>query len=184
MEPPSDEYLVARAQAGYLDAFEELVVRHRDRAYRVALRLLDSPAEAQDVAQDSFVQAWQSLGSFRGDSTFPTWLYRVVVNKSRDAQRRRRTAPDPVDPQDVTVEQHLPAGPDSAQVVEQRARVAALRSAVAALPFELRAPLVLCDLERCSYAQAAELLGLSEPTLRGRLARARRELVRTMREWS
>lgn len=184
MQPASDDYLVQRAQAGYLDAFEELVVRHRDSVYRLALRLLGSPADAQDVAQDSLVQAWQSLPGFRAEAAFSSWLYRIVVNKSRDAQRRSRTAPAPVDPQDTELLRRLPAAPDSADVVEADRLTAALRVAIAGLPFELRAPLVLYEFERCSYTQAAEVLHLTEPTLRGRLARARRELVQQMRGWS
>ena len=184
MEPASDEYLVQHAQAGHLDAFEELVVRHRDRVYRLALRLLGSDADAEDVAQDSLVQAWQSLPGFRGEAAFSSWLYRIVVNKSRDAQRRSRAAPAPVDPQDAAVQSQFPTEPDSADVVEADRRTVALREAIAGLPFELRAPLVLCEFERCSYAQAADVLNLTESTLRGRLARARRELVQQMRGWS
>ena len=184
MQPASDDYLVQRAQAGYLDAFEELVVRHRDLAYRVALRLLASPAEAEDVAQDSLVQAWQSLPGFRSDADFASWLYRIVVNKSRDAQRRSRTTPAPVDLEDLRDPQRLPTAPDTAEIVEARRRTAALRRAIAGLPFDLRAPLVLCEFEGCSYTQAADVLGLTEPTMRGRLARARRELVEQMRGWS
>lgn len=184
MPPASDEYLVQRAQAGYLDAYEELVVRHRDRAYRLALRLLNSPADAEDVAQDSLVQAWQSLAGFRSEAGFASWLYRIVVNKSRDAQRRRRTVPTPVDPQGSELHSRLSAAPDSADVVEADRRAAALRHVIAGLPYDLRAPLVLCEFEGCSYTQAADVLGLTEPTLRGRLARARRELVQQMRGWS
>ena len=184
MEPASDAYLVERAQAGYLDAFEELAARHRGRAYRVALRLLESPADAEDVAQESLVQAWQSLPSFRSDASFASWLYRIVVNKSRDVQRHTRTAPQPVDLQDDGLQHCLPATPDSAQVVEADTTTEALRHAIAALPFDLRAPLVLCEFEQCSYVQAAAVLGLSEPTVRGRLTRARRELVQQMRGWS
>ncbi len=184
MQPASDEYLVWRAQAGYLDAFEELVVRHRDRAYRVALRLLGSPADAEDVAQESLVQAWQSLPGFRSDASFASWLYRIMVNKSRDLQRRSRTVPAPVDLQDPSEQDRGPTTADSADIVEDDRRTAALRHAIAGLPFDLRAPLVLCEFERCSYTRAAEVLGLSEPTVRGRLARARRELVQQMRGWS
>lgn len=184
MTAASDEYLVRRAQAGYLDAFEELVVRHRDRAYRVALRLLASPTEAEDVTQESLVRAWQSLPGFRADSTFASWLYRIVVNKSRDAQRWSRVAPAPVDPQEAVLEVGLPPAQDSAQLVVAGQQVAALRAAIAGLPFDLRAPLVLCEFEQCSYLQAAEILGLTEATVRGRLARARKELVQTMRGWS
>ena len=184
MEPAEDDVLVRRAQAGFADAFEELVVRHRDRTYRVALTLLDSRADAEDVAQESLVQAWTSLHRFRGDSSFTSWLYRIVVNKSRDSQRRARRVPEPVDPQTPGLDEQLVAEPDSALVVEQARRTAALRGVIATLPFELRAPLVLCEFEGCSYLEAAEVLGLPEPTVRGRLARARRELVVQMRGWS
>ena len=183
MEPDvTDEYLVRRAQAGYLDAFEQLVLRHRHRAYRVALRLLAQPADAEDVAQDSLVQAWHSLPGFRAEASFASWLYRIVVNKSRDAARRTR--PLPVD---LSVGDPPPAAglaPDAAQVVETTQRAAALHTAIAALPFELRAPLVLRELEQCSYAEIAHVLGLSEPTVRGRLARARAVLLQRMRGWS
>ena len=150
--------------------------------YRVALRLLASPADAEDVAQETLVQAWQSLPGFRGEAGFASWLYRIAVNKSRDAQRRR--VPAPVDPQDADLHSRLPPAPDSADVVEADRRAAALREVIAGLPFDLRAPLVLCEFEGCSYLEAAEVLGLTGATLRGRLARARRELVQQMRGWS
>ena len=130
------------------------------------------------------MHAWQSLPSFRSDATFASWLYRIVVNKSRDVQRHTRTAQEPVDLQDDGLQHRLPATPDSAQVVEADRTTEALRDAIAGLPFDLRAPLVLCEFERCSYMEAAAVLGLSEPTVRGRLVRARRELVAQMRGWS
>lgn len=180
VEPP-DDYLVRQAQAGYLDAFELLLVRHRDRAYRIALRLLGDRAEAEDVAQDSMVQAWQSLPGFRGDASFSSWLYRIVVNKSRDAQRRHRPTLVLEAPENAG---QLPSGPDPAGVVEGQARTDALRAAIAALPFDQRAPLVLREFEGRSYAEIASILGLSETVARGRLARARQHLVAQLREWS
>ncbi len=178
---PADDYLVRRAQEGYLDAFEVLLVRHRDRAYRIALRLLGDRAEAEDVAQDSMVQAWQSLPGFRGDATFSSWLYRIVVNKSRDAQRRRRPTLELDSPENAD---KLPRGLDPAGLVEGRAQAEALRAAIAALPFDQRAPLVLREFENRSYAEIASILGLSEAAARGRLARARQHLVEQLREWS
>ena len=183
MEPDvPDDYLVRRAQAGYLDAFEELVLRHRARAYRVALRLLGQPADAEDVAQDSLVQAWHALPGFRAEASFASWLYRIVINRSRDCARRARPLPVDVSGPDPSPAAGL--APDAAQLVETAERDAALRAAVAALPFELRAPLVLREFERCSYAEIGEVLGLSGPTVRGRLARARAELLEQMRGWS
>ena len=177
-----DAVLVRRAQAGHDEAFEELVVRYRDQAYRVALRLLDRPADAEDAAQDALVTAWQALPAFRGESAFSSWLYRIVVNRCHDLQRRGRLV-RPVDLQDPGAQALLPLVEDTGEAVETRRRVQAVRDGLAALPFELRAPLVLRELEGCSYAEVAHVLGLTEATVRGRLARGRRELVRQVQEW-
>ena len=175
--------LVRRAQAGHVDAFEELVVRYRDAVYRVALRLLGRPVDAEDAAQEALVTAWQALPAFRGDSAVSSWLYRIVVNKCHDLQRRTRLV-QPVDLQDPAAQALLPDVPDTSATVEQRQRVLAVRRGLAALPLELRASLVLRELEGCSYAQVAEVLGLPEAPVRGRLAWGRRELVRLVQEWS
>ena len=178
-----DHVLVRRAQAGHVDAFEELVVRYRDAVYRVALRLLGTPADAEDAAQDALVTAWQALPTFRGDSAVSSWLFRIVVNKCYDVQRRSRFV-QPVDLQDAGAQAQFPAVVDTGTTVEQQHRVDAVRRALAALPLDLRAPLVLRELEGCSYAEVAEVLGLPEATVRGRLARGRQELVRHVQEWS
>lgn len=76
-----DVHLVRAAQLGDLYAFEELVRRHRTRVYRVALRMLANPADAEDAAQDAFVQCWSALPGFRAESSFSTWLVRIVTNR-------------------------------------------------------------------------------------------------------
>ena len=78
----SDAYLVARARDGYLDAYEMLVQRHAPMAYRVALRLCGDHHDAQDVAQEALIAAWQNLDQFREDSSFATWLYRIVTRRA------------------------------------------------------------------------------------------------------
>ncbi|WP_162245188.1 RNA polymerase sigma factor [Geodermatophilus sp. Leaf369] len=172
-----DAYLVRRAQQGSPDAFEVLVARHRDQVYRVAHRLVGESAAAEDVAQDALVSAWRALPSFRGDAAFSTWLHRITTNAARQLLTRRR----PVDP--LTGEEPVPPSehPD-AQVVDAE-RTRALRAAVRALPFDQRAALVLVQFEGLSYLEAARVLEVSEPTLRGRIARARRSLLDTMRGW-
>ena len=92
--PRTDADLVSRAQAGRLDAFEELVRRHRLGAYRVALRMLGDESDAEDATQDAFVQAWRNLARFRADAAFSTWMYRIVTNRCLNMLRaRRRTEP-------------------------------------------------------------------------------------------
>src|SRR3954469_20216850 len=80
----SDPHLVTRAKAGRLDAFEELMRRHRDRVYRIALRMLGNESDAEDATQDAFVQAWTRLPEFRAESQFSTWMHRIATNRCLD----------------------------------------------------------------------------------------------------
>jgi RNA polymerase sigma-70 factor (ECF subfamily) len=172
-----DAYLVCRAQGGHLGAFEVLVERYQTRVYRVALRMLADPHDAQDAAQDAFVQAWKGLASFRGDSAFSTWLYRIITNRCLKFLRDRpRTQPLP--------ETHeAPAGrPD--QIAEANARRDALHAAIAALRPEQRAALVLREFEGCTYEEVAAILAITVPAVKGRLHRARLELLDAMQPWS
>ncbi len=170
-----DAYLVGRVQAGYVDAFELLVERHRDRVFRVALRLLGDRQDAADAAQEAFIDAWRALPRFRQDSSFLTWLHRIVVN--RCLQRRRPRDPIGLPGGDV------PGGAQPAQVVEERMQAAALRAAIAALPTELRLPLVLVEFGGFTYEETAAILSVPPATVRGRLFRARKGLVEAMRQW-
>ena len=87
-----DAYLVARAREGYLDAYEMLVQRHSAMAYRVALRLCGNHHDAQDLAQEALIAAWQNLGRFRADSSFSTWLYQIVTRRTLNKVTRGRAA--------------------------------------------------------------------------------------------
>ena len=172
-----DSYLIERAQRGSTEAFEVLVRRYRDRAYRVAFRLVGDRYAAEDIAQDALVAAWQALPEFRQEAAFGTWLHSIVLNRARNQLTRTRpTGPLPAE---------LPAAPTQqpANVVQSSVRDHALRAAIRDLPFDLRAPLVLRQFEGCSYEQAAVILGVSVATVRGRIARARRALLTSMRDW-
>lgn len=176
-DPAADSWLVGKARTGDLDAFESLVRRHRTRVYRIALRILGDPQDAQDVTQDVFLQVWGALAGFLGGSTFTTWLYRITVNKSLNhRQRRRPTVPLP--DQDPPTR----SGPAEEVIAGHRARSTA--AAVAALPADLRAVFVLHQMEGLSYPEVAAILTLTEPTVRGRLARARRTLLHELRDWA
>jgi RNA polymerase sigma-70 factor, ECF subfamily len=174
---PSDADLVSRAQAGRLDAFEELVRRHRLAAYRVALRMLGDESDAEDATQEAFVQAWRNLGGFRADAAFSTWMYRIVTNRCLNMLRaRRRTEPLPE-------AQEAPASrPD--RIAEARWQVEDLKRAIVRLTPEQRAPLILRELQGCSYEEIAQALELSIPAVKSRLHRARLELLAAMREWA
>jgi RNA polymerase sigma-70 factor (ECF subfamily) len=172
----TDADLVSRAQAGRLDAFEELVRRHRLATYRVALRMLGDDSDAEDATQDAFVQAWRNLGGFRSDAAFSTWMYRVVTNRCLNMLRaRRRTEPLPDD-------REAPASrPD--RIAEARWQVEDLKLAILRLTPEQRAPLVLRELQGCSYEEIAATLDLSISAVKSRLHRARLELLAAMGAW-
>jgi RNA polymerase sigma factor (sigma-70 family) len=171
-----DDWLVDRARSGSVDAFEALARRHRDRVYRTALRLTGNSYDAEDVAQEALVQAWQRLDTFRGDSAFATWLYRIVVTRAYNVRRSTRRM-------ELVDEVPETAAPGADRVVEERQQRHDLAEAIAALPFDRRAPLVLHQFEGLSYDEIAVVLEVSTATVRMRLFRARRELADRMRDW-
>ena len=176
MVATTDADLVSRAQAGRLDAFEELVRRHRLGTYRVALRMLGDESDAEDATQDAFVQAWRNLAGFRADAAFSTWMYRIVTNRCLNMLRaRRHTEPLPAD-------REAPASrPD--RIAEARWQLEDLKRAIGRLTPSQRAPFVLRELEGCTYEEIAEALDLSIPAVKSRLHRARLELLAVRRRW-
>lgn len=168
-----DSVLVRWAQDGHPEAFERLVHRHRDLVYRTALRLTGDADAADDVAQDAFIAAWESLQLFRADSSFTTWLYRIVVNRAKNTYRGRRDVP--VD--ELPMEGFHPGADTEALDREGSRRVVA---AIVALPFEQRAPFVLRLFEELTYEEIAQILSISPDAVRGRLHRARRQLTKTL----
>jgi RNA polymerase sigma-70 factor (ECF subfamily) len=175
-DPARDAELVARARAGDRAAFDELVVRHEDRVYNMALRMLGQPDDALDLAQEVFLAAYRALDGFEAKAAFSTWLYRVTVNRCRDELRRRATVkhtrPRPLsvdaDPPDPPAHGASPA--DLAVARESEALVAA---AIAELPEEAREALVLRDVEGLAYEEIASVLDVPVGTVRSRLNRAR-----------
>ncbi|MER7670941.1 RNA polymerase sigma factor SigM [Kitasatospora sp. NPDC096128] len=181
-----DATLLARHVAGDREAFGLLVNRHRDRLWAVALRTLGDREEAADALQDALVSAFRAAAGFQGRSAVTTWLHRIVVNACLDRARRsatRRTTPLDEDPQrlDGLVGSAEPA--DSPVVRAEVHRE--LTAALAELPPEQRAALVLVDMQGYPVAEAAELLGVPVGTVKSRCARGRARLlplVRHLRE--
>lgn len=172
----SDRFLVAAAQAGDVHAFEALVCRHQGAVYRVALRMLGSGVDAEDVAQEALVQAWRALSRFRGESEFSTWLYRIVTNRCLKARAARH-------PMEALPDVLLDRDSDPAEAVAQSERLHALARGVLTLPAEQRAALVLRELEGLSYEQIAQALGVTVPAVKGRIHRARLGLLKASATW-
>jgi RNA polymerase sigma-70 factor, ECF subfamily len=173
-----DGYLVRRAQEGYLDAYAELVNRHSLLAYRVALRILGHHQDAEDVAQDALVTAWQQLPHFRGESSFSTWLYRIVTRRAVNRINRDRRH----SPTDAVTE----VADDSTRTdiaFERNETVDAVTQAIQELPPVQRVVVVLHHLEGLSYADVATITASSVPAVRSQLYRARRALGSALADW-
>jgi RNA polymerase sigma-70 factor, ECF subfamily len=169
-QPPSDAELLAAHVGGDPDAFAELVRRHRDRLWAVALRTLGDREEAADAVQDALLSAYRAAASFRGESAVTTWLHRVVVNACLDRVRRRGARPTvPLLDDDV-----LDSASDAAGRVETKVDIEA---ALATLPPEQRAALVLVDMQGWSVDEAARILDVAPGTIKSRCARGRARLL-------
>jgi RNA polymerase sigma-70 factor, ECF subfamily len=164
---PDDAALLRAHRNGDPDAFAELVRRHRDRLWAVALRTLGDREEAADALQDALLSAYRAAERFRGDSAVTTWLHRIVVNACLDRMRRRQARP--------TVP--LPEVDTSVAPAPDRDTVLVVRDALAQLPLDQRAALVLVELQGYSVADAAEALHIAEGTVKSRCARGRARLA-------
>ncbi len=168
--------LVVRAQEGDVRAFEELARRHQAGLYRLAVRVMGDPTEAEDALQEALLDAWRRIERFRGESAFSTWMYRVVTNRCLGMLRRRR--PVPVD---RVAESAAPDSPERSAEVD--AGLAALGQELRTLRADLRVCWVLRELEGLGYAEIAQITGASEDAVRGRIHRARVQLAGVMRPW-
>ncbi|MEU4122562.1 RNA polymerase sigma factor SigM [Streptomyces virginiae] len=175
--PASDQELLTRHVAGDPDAFGELVRRHRDRLWAVALRTLGDREEAADAVQDALVSAYRAAHTFRGDSAVTTWLHRITVNACLDRARKaasRRTAPlDDTERLERLLEPHESAEAPAERQDLHRQLLAALRT----LPDEQRAALVLVDMQGYPVAEAADILDVPTGTVKSRCARGRAKLL-------
>jgi RNA polymerase sigma-70 factor (ECF subfamily) len=166
----AEDELIARSRGGDTRAFDLLVETYQDRVYDLAYRITGHHADAQDAAQDAFVKAYLALRAFRSDASFLTWLHRIAVNAALDAIRRRPpTKSDVADPAGASCDPLA----DRAERVETRERI---HRAIAALPAEQRAVIVLRDVQGWSYEEIAAIVEIPVGTVRSRLARGREAL--------
>lgn len=186
LTPSTDADYVEQTRRGDLDAFAVLVERHRDVVFRVAARVVD-PAEAEDVSQEAFLKAFHQLPRFRGESSFRSWLLTITHNTALNAlERRSRWVPEP-EPQET--EGWNPVGPRTpVERLEQRERRERLEAKLRLLKPNHRVVLVLRDVEGLSYDEIAEVTGAPLGSVKGRLSRAREELIELLRtntyDWS
>ena len=178
--------LLARVAAGDVEAFAPLVESHQQRLLRLCERLLGDPEEARDAVQEVFLKAFRKAGDFRPRGQVYTWLYRIAVNHCLNRLRRRRLvrftrlgAPPELDrPETPEAPELDPAdgAPSPEEALTARRRWAATRRAIAGLPANQRAVLVLIRFEGLSYREAADVLEVTEGAVESRLFRAMRRL--------
>ncbi|WP_369357625.1 RNA polymerase sigma factor SigM [Streptomyces sp. cg2] len=174
---PTDADLLALHVKGDPDAFGEIVRRHRDRLWAVALRTLGDREEAADAVQDALVSAYRAAHSFRGQSAVTTWLHRITVNACLDRARKaasRRTSPVA---ETERLEQLLDPEESAALPAEREDLHRELLRALRTLPEEQRAALVLVDMQGYSVAEAADILDVPTGTVKSRCSRGRARLL-------
>ena len=165
--------LLARAQAGDVGAFERLSGAYADRVFMLLLRLLGDRSEAEDVAQEVMLRAWQGITRFRGQSSYFTWLYRIAVNEANRALERRSRRPARVAIGVDELQLPAPAALDPSRQAENSELRRALGRALAELLPPLRTALAPRDVEGLSTQEAAEIAGISQAAFKSRLHQAR-----------
>ena len=171
-----EKHILTRARRGDVDAFEELVRLYEKRVYAVALRSSGCPEDAADIVQEVFLRAWRSIESFRGDSGFTTWLFRITMNLCVDHARHKHAQPQ-TQPLVVGEEDAERPIPDTAPTPEEHLENSELGRELAAALDEVseehRRIVLLRDVSGLSYTEIAEVLDISEGTVKSRLSRAR-----------
>lgn len=182
-----DQALVERAQSGDKRAFELLVIKYQRRVVRLVSRLVRDPGEVEDVAQEAFIKAYRALPSFRGESAFYTWLYRIALNTAKNylaAQGRRpQLAADFTDEEgehfdatELVADFHTPESELSNQQI-----VSTVNAAVSALPDDLRTAVTLREMDGLSYEEIATAMNCPIGTVRSRIFRAREAIAARLR---
>jgi RNA polymerase sigma-70 factor, ECF subfamily len=182
----SDQQLVERVQAGDKAAFDLLVRKYQHRVLKLVSRFVSDAAEAEDVAQEAFLKAYRALASFRGDSAFYTWLYRIAINTAKNALVSNRRRPvdfdlDLQDPEQYDRHARLKEGdtPEGVLLTEEIRTV--VERAMEQLPEDLRTAIILRELEGLSYEEIAEAMDCPVGTVRSRIFRAREAIDRKLK---
>lgn len=165
----SEQELIERVKRGEVECFRTLFEKYGQRLFNVVLHLVGDYEEANDVVQEAFVKAYQAINTFRSQSRFYTWLYRIGVNQARDHLRRRKSQPSTVPLEDLGTE-------DSVSAPNRDRRRQAVDRILASLTPDAREIMLLREAEGFSYEEIAEILGISPGTVKSRLARARADV--------
>jgi RNA polymerase sigma-70 factor (ECF subfamily) len=177
-----DQTLVRAAQRGSMAAFEELVARHRDKVFARAYSMMRNEEEAIDLSQEAWVKGWQRLGQFQGESSFGTWMTRIIINlcldQLRKQKRQRAESIEAMDEESGGVERQMPVvNVNPTAGLERQELRSRIDRALGQLSYEHRTALVLHEFEEMEYKEIAKTMGCSIGTVMSRLFYARRKLA-------
>jgi len=183
-----DETLVKAAQKGGMQAFEELVARHRDKIYARAFSMMRNEEEAVDLSQEAWVKSWQKLNQFQGQSSFVTWMTRITINLCLDQLRRqkrfRAESIEQMDEESGGVERQMPVvTPNPTEGLERVELRRRIDEALGKLTHEHRTVLVMHEFEELEYKEIAKRMECSIGTVMSRLFYARRKMAALMTGW-
>lgn len=186
IQDDTDQQLVVRVQAGDKTAFNLLVLKYQHRVLKLVGRFVNDAAEAEDVAQEAFLKAYRALASFRGESAFYTWLYRIAINTAKNALVANRRRPvdfnlDLQDPEQYERQARLKDEdtPEGVLLTDEIRNV--VERAMEQLPEDLRTAIVLRELEGLSYEEIAEAMDCPVGTVRSRIFRAREAIDKKLK---
>jgi RNA polymerase sigma-70 factor, ECF subfamily len=168
----SDPELVTRFLEGDTEAFTTLTRRHEDKIFAIAWRITGDRSDALDATQDALITVYRKVGSWRGESAFSTWLYRIVVNATRDVMRKKGRAPIP--------EEEVTPRPSSDDVEGEVTTRLDVRRALMELPEDYREAVVMHDIGGIPYEEIAEATGVALGTVKSRISRGRKKLARSL----
>lgn len=174
-----DLTLVVRARDGDVRAYEQLVRRYQGPMFRLAVRMLASRGDAEDVVQEVFLTAWRNLANLHAEAAFVGWLYRTTTNRCLNVIRARHATVDV----DLAQRESQSAGSRPERTVEVSEQLAAVTAALQRLTGEQRACWLLREVHGRSYEEIAQAVGVTITTVRGRIARARAQLTEMMAPW-
>ncbi len=182
----TDQEMIALCRNGDREAFNALVLKYQKQVFNIAYGMLSDYEDASDAAQDVFIKVYRSIASFRGQSSFSTWLYRICSNVCNDMLRKRQRRGISIsldNDEEDNPASHLPSEePTPAERLEESERSRAVREAINGLRKEYREIIVFSDMEQLSYEEIAKILRCPVGTVKSRLNRARNALRKKLSE--
>ncbi|NTV91513.1 MAG: sigma-70 family RNA polymerase sigma factor [Clostridiales bacterium] len=178
----NEKSLIDRSKAGDIEAFEQLVEKYQKKVFNIALRTIDNYADASDMAQEVFIRVYRAIGSFKEQSSFSTWLYKITTNVCLDELRKRKNKRAVSLDEEIRFEdgeakrQYESSDPRPEDTAEKNELKRIVKEAIGKLSEEHRMAIVLRDLQGFSYEEMAVMLNLPEGTVKSRINRARQAL--------